>query len=407
MSMFSFLSRKNMPPGSPGPSAGSASSDGGAPSLDDIVADLKKEWDRRLEALSMCLDEKSQENTQLHKLLKEREEGEKQLRNKIASLEVDLQAEKDVVREHQRRLEAMTRVLEDSIMHQSASVGQLPQFSDIENEKFLTPDEVAARKASTSSETASAMDSLPGNNYSVSKSQRGGKSGSTSSPTKKSNADPEPDSSESDKKGKTTTEDKKLTESQEAKPIKRAEKVGTKKDSASTNSSASKDEDSEKEQDDPLKITPAEERDPLKALSDAKVTIFKLKKENTVYQQKNEALAESICKYESKLVKADKYFRENLLKESRRRKDAEYVAAVLKKRVTQLQFLLDEANNSQSDSDKTPRSGEISSISKDNQDDSDKDEDEEKDKKKPVKRATAKKRSKKSKDDSDSDSDDE
>jgi hypothetical protein len=352
--MFSFLSRKNMPPGSPGPSTGSSSSDGGAPSLDDIVADLKKEWDRRLEALSMCLDEKSQENTQLHKLLKEREEGEKQLRNKIASLEVDLQAEKDVVREHQRRLEAMTRVLEDSIMHQSASVGQLPQFSDIENEKFLTPDEVAARKASTSSETASAMDSLPGNNYLASMSQRGGKGGSTSSPTKKSNADPEPDSSESDKKAKNTSEDKKSTESKEVKPIKRAEKVGAKKDSASGNSSASKDDESEKEQEDPLKITPAEERDPLKALSDAKVTIFKLKKvrivilvidafglfliqfplaqENIVYQQKNEALAESICKYESKLVKADKYFRENLLKESRRRKDAEYVAAVLKAR---------------------------------------------------------------------------
>lgn len=127
-------------------------------------------------------------------------------------------------------------------------------------------------------------------------------------------------------------------------------------------------------------------------------------------------------------MKADKTFRENLFKEARRRKDAEYVAAVLKvrsgseskvienvflnqffvvqKRVTQLQFLLDEANNSQSDSDKTPRSGEISSASKKSKDESDSDEEDSKTKKKPVKRAQVKAKKKKQDDDSDSSSDD-
>lgn len=405
MSMFSFLSKKNMPAGSPGPGG---ASDNTAPSLDDIVADMKREFDRRLEALSQCLDEKSQENTQLHKLLKEREEVEKQLKNKIASLEVDLQSEKDLVREHQRRLEAMTRVLEDTIMHQGNDPGQLPQFSDIENEKFLTADEVAARKASTSSEATAAMDNLPGNNFPSGKGGRTTKSGSPSSPTKKSNADPEPESSDSGKNQSSKNKsDKKSTESQDPKPVKRAAKVGSKKENSNlspSSSDSSLNSTSEKD-DDPLKITEEEQREPLKALSDAKLTIFKLKKENTIYQQKNEALAESICKYESKLVKADKTFRENLFKEARRRKDAEYVAAVLKKRVTQLQFLLDEANNSQSDSDKTPRSGEIGSA-KQSKDDDDSDEEDSTAKKKPVKRAQVQTKKNKKDDDSDSSSDD-
>lgn len=285
MSMFSFLSRKNMPPGSPGPGGanGPDGVHGGPPSVDDVVADLKREWDRRLEALSMCLDEKSQENTQLHKLLREREESEKQLKGKIASLEVDLQAEKDVVREHQRRLEAMTRVLEDSIMHPGPSAGILPQFSDIENEKFLTPDEVAARKASTSSETAAAMDNLPGSNFGVGKSPRGVKpsAASATSPTKRSNADPEPDASESDKKQKSKTDDKKSSDSSDPKPIKRAEKVGAKTGNGTVSPSASSsalNDASDKEEEDPLKISEFEERDPMKALTDHKLTILKVKK---------------------------------------------------------------------------------------------------------------------------------
>lgn len=81
-------------------------------------------------------------------------------------------------------------------------------------------------------------------------------------------------------------------------------------------------------------------------------------------QQMNDALSSAIDKYDAKLVKAEKQFRENLLKESRRRKDAEYVCSVLKvlqvllssccgqylmlvqKRVEQLQYLLDHQDSS-------------------------------------------------------------
>lgn len=68
-------------------------------------------------------------------------------------------------------------------------------------------------------------------------------------------------------------------------------------------------------------------------------------------QQKCESLQQSIDKYESKMVKADKKFRDSLLKEAKRRKDAEYIANVLKKRVGELQFLLDEKDDSDEDSD--------------------------------------------------------
>lgn len=56
-------------------------------------------------------------------------------------------------------------------------------------------------------------------------------------------------------------------------------------------------------------------------------------------------------KYEVKAVTNDKSYRDNLMKEAKRRKDAEYIANVLKKRVTELQFLLDEKDDSDHDSD--------------------------------------------------------
>jgi len=59
----------------------------------------------------------------------------------------------------------------------------------------------------------------------------------------------------------------------------------------------------------------------------------------------------SIDQYEERAVQNDKTYRDNLLKESKRRKDAEYIANVLKKRVTELQFLLDEKDDSDHDSD--------------------------------------------------------
>jgi hypothetical protein len=72
--------------------------------------------------------------------------------------------------------------------------------------------------------------------------------------------------------------------------------------------------------------------DPAQALKEAKIALEKANKQLFSLQQKNEALASSIGKYETKLVKADKTFRENLFKETRRRKDAEYVVTVLKVR---------------------------------------------------------------------------
>lgn len=68
-------------------------------------------------------------------------------------------------------------------------------------------------------------------------------------------------------------------------------------------------------------------------------------------RQKSESLQLSIDIYEEKATSNDKFYRDNLLKESKRRKDAEYIANVLKKRVTELQFLLDEKDDSDHDSD--------------------------------------------------------
>lgn len=68
-------------------------------------------------------------------------------------------------------------------------------------------------------------------------------------------------------------------------------------------------------------------------------------------RQKSESLQLSIDTYEEKTTANDKFYRDNLLKESKRRKDAEYIANVLKKRVTELQFLLDEKDDSDHDSD--------------------------------------------------------
>ena len=62
-------------------------------------------------------------------------------------------------------------------------------------------------------------------------------------------------------------------------------------------------------------------------------------------KQRAESLQESIDKYEKEMATGDKMFRENILKEAKRRKDAEYIANVLKKRVTELQFLLDEKDS--------------------------------------------------------------
>lgn len=68
-------------------------------------------------------------------------------------------------------------------------------------------------------------------------------------------------------------------------------------------------------------------------------------------KQKSESLQLSIDQYEERAVQNDKTYRDNLLKESKRRKDAEYIANVLKKRVTELQFLLDEKDDSDHDSE--------------------------------------------------------
>lgn len=282
--MFSFLSRnKNAPPGSPGQQHGGQA--GGDPQPEeDPVAELKREFDRRLEALSLCLDEKSQENTQLDLLLKEREEGEKALRTRIATLEVDLEAERDVVREYQRRLEAMTRVLEDSILTQNNSgVGSLPQFSDIENEKFLTDEEVAERKKKKKTD-AEAMDKLPPGHFagqSTSSSSSSAASGSKKAADAKAKA-AVADVSGKPKKSKEKSKDKDSSKEDESgsgsgsKPIKRAEKVGAKK-----SGDGEEDGDADKSETlttDPLKVTEQEAREPIKALQDAKQQIFKLKK---------------------------------------------------------------------------------------------------------------------------------
>lgn len=68
-------------------------------------------------------------------------------------------------------------------------------------------------------------------------------------------------------------------------------------------------------------------------------------------QQKTESLQLSIDKYETKMNNADKKFLDLISQESKRRKEAEYVANVLKKRVSELQFLLDEKDDSDEDSE--------------------------------------------------------
>lgn len=86
-------------------------------------------------------------------------------------------------------------------------------------------------------------------------------------------------------------------------------------------------------------------------------------------RQKSESLQLSVGKYEVKMVSNDKSYRDNLLKEAKRRKDAEYIANVLKKRVTELQFLLDEKDDSDHDSDSEEEEAKKGSENKEEEED--------------------------------------
>merc|ERR1712137_332204 len=65
---------------------------------------------------------------------------------------------------------------------------------------------------------------------------------------------------------------------------------------------------------------------------------------------KKNALAESNDLYEEKLKSLENELTENLQQEGIRRQEAEYVASKLKKKVAELQFLLDERDDQDSDS---------------------------------------------------------
>jgi chromosome segregation ATPase len=138
-----LFGKKN--PSSPAPKQGGG--DQTPPSADELVRDVKKEFERRLEALSDSLQLQSEENTQLAKQLEDERTQGKEYQKKIAKLELDLEEEREVGKELQRRLEAMARVLEDVVMQQQTPA----QFQKpYEDERFPSQDDLSKAKVQRS-----------------------------------------------------------------------------------------------------------------------------------------------------------------------------------------------------------------------------------------------------------------
>jgi len=150
------------------------------PKPDEIVQTIQKDFERKLSAMAITLEEMSVENTTLHKTLKEKDEADKAKRSQLSALEADLQVEREMTKEYQRRLEAMTRVLEEVVLQNANGPTAQPvaakQFAaPFENEAFVSAEQInQAKKAREATPPTSPLNSTD---------DEGGKSSAAAKPS--------------------------------------------------------------------------------------------------------------------------------------------------------------------------------------------------------------------------------
>jgi hypothetical protein len=389
------------------------------------------EYVRKLESLALIVFEKSEENEGLMEKLRVQEEDMKVLLDRILAQEKDLETYKENQTEYKRRLEVLTDCLEDlarenmklaargapASMPEDYEEERMPTRQEVQIQK--TKSEVAAETAARSVPTKSGSRSLqptnppplnvvptrPTNDSPASAPKTlpltsSAPASTNTSPSKTSQSPSPADSVVLVHNESKDIEDKPNKESSQRRPssspaggLVMPSKSKSKPDIREPGSAPSKSPSSQNAKSGSSaesnvssststskhKRAPSADADFSSMSTDPEALMVVLKKyksqadslrrELIRERQKSESLQLSVDKYEVKMVSNDKSYRDNLLKEAKRRKDAEYIANVLKKRVTELQFLLDEKDDSDHDSDSEEEEAKKGSENKEEEED--------------------------------------